>query len=157
MRPHEALLEFVCPPQSKPITPPALVALQDSLQKYWKALGMEVELGPPHGHFLERLNDPRNGRQVSFCEVQKIFAEVFHKYGPMIARKHPNFEAVMTDLQTNLNIPFILKMDRQTNKLELVAKTVMRKAGFKTPDMKLAVEEAPMKSYTQFKTELRIE
>jgi hypothetical protein len=128
--------------------------LEKSLQKYWTALGMEVELGPPHGHFLERVNDSRNGKQVSFCELQKIFIEVFHKYGQMIAQKHPNFEAVMTDLHTKLNVPFMLKLDPRTKKLELVAKTVMRKADFKSPDPKLAVEGKLMKNEKTF-TQLR--
>lgn len=135
------LKEFICPPQAKPITPEMLQKLQDSLAKYWKNLGMEVELGPPHGHFLDRLNDSRNGKQISYCECQKLFAEVFHKYGPIIAKKHPNYEAVMTDIQTKLNIPFILKLDPKTKALEIVAKTALRKSNFMTPDPKFAVEE----------------
>jgi len=39
-------------------------------------------------------------------------------------------------MQTDVNMPFVLKWDGK--ELDLVAKTVMRKKDFKTPDTKLS-------------------
>ena len=49
-------------------------------------------------------------------------------------------EAVIKDMKTDINVPFVLNLRR--GELELVAKTVMRKKNFKTPDRELAVEMA---------------
>ena len=37
----------------------------------------------------------------------------------------------MKDLQTDINLSFVLKWDEENNELDLIAKTVMRKADFK--------------------------
>jgi hypothetical protein len=47
---------------------------------------------------------------------------------------------VLKDMQTNINLPFVLKWDSRNNELDLVAKTVMRKPDFKTPDPVFPVE-----------------
>ena len=51
---------------------------------------------------------------------------------------NPDAEAVITDMETDVNMPFVLNLDRN-GMLDLVAKTVMRKKDFKTKDQKLKV------------------
>ena len=51
---------------------------------------------------------------------------------------NPDAEAVITDMETDVNMPFVLNLDRN-KMLDLVAKTVMRKKDFKTKDQKLRV------------------
>ena len=46
----------------------------------------------------------------------------------------------MKDMQTDVNMPFVLKWDGK--ELDLVAKTVMRKKDFKTSNKTFAVEHA---------------
>ena len=41
----------------------------------------------------------------------------------------PDAEAVLKDMQTDINMPFVLKYDKRNQEFELVAKTVMRKKG----------------------------
>ena len=48
-------------------------------------------------------------------------------------------EAVLNDLQTDVNLPFVLKWNKKQKEFELVAKTIMRKKDFKTSDPKLKV------------------
>jgi hypothetical protein len=48
----------------------------------------------------------------------------------------PDAEAVLNDMQTDINMPFVLKWDGK--ELDLIAKTVMRKQNFGTPDPKLS-------------------
>jgi len=43
-------------------------------------------------------------------------------------------------MQTDINVPFMLQWDAENNELDLIAKTVMRKKDFKTPDREFAVE-----------------
>ena len=75
-------------------------------------------------HFFDRLNDPRNGKEISSAELtgyfkrlgrnKKKFMEFLTKYQQIVAK----------DSRTNINIPFML----QANKI--IAKTVMRKDNF---------------------------
>ena len=84
-------------------------------------------------HFFDRLNDPRNGKEISNAELigffkrlarhKKEFVEFLEKYNSVVA----------VDDRTNINIPFM----KQANKA--IAKTVMRKKDFKTPDKKLDI------------------
>jgi hypothetical protein len=84
-------------------------------------------------HFFDRLNDPRNGKEISQAELigffkrlskhKKEFVEFLEKYNSVVA----------VDDRTNINIPFM----KQANKA--IAKTVMRKKDFKTPDKKLDI------------------
>lgn len=52
----------------------------------------------------------------------------------------PDAEAVMKDLQTDINMPFALRWDRDNNELDLIVKTVMRKKDFKTSNKEFPVE-----------------
>ena len=84
-------------------------------------------------HFFDRLNDPRNGKEITSAELigffkrlskhKKDFVEFLNKYNSVVA----------VDDRTNINIPFM----KRANKA--IAKTVMRKKDFKTPDQKLDI------------------
>jgi hypothetical protein len=47
----------------------------------------------------------------------------------------------MKDMATNINLPFALRWDHKNNELDLIAKTVMRKANFTTSNQEFAVED----------------
>jgi len=110
---------------NKEVSKSDLSKLEKYLDQVWGMLGVDVEFSR---HFLDRINDTRNNRQITVCEVQKLFLDTYKKYGPAI-KKMKNLEAVLTDLKTDVNVPFALKLDRRGD-LELVAKTVMRKKSF---------------------------
>ena len=84
-------------------------------------------------HFFDQINNPRNGKEISNAELigffkrlskkKKEFVEFLNKYNSLVA----------TDDRTNINIPFM----KQANKA--IAKTIMRKKDFKTPDKKLDI------------------
>lgn len=77
-------------------------------------------------HFFDRLQDPRNKKEISQAELigffkrlskkKKDFLEFIKKYDQIVAK----------DNRTKLNIPFM----KQANKV--IAKTIMRKDDFKT-------------------------
>ena len=52
----------------------------------------------------------------------------------------PDAQAVIHDMETDINMPFVLNIDK-SGMLDLVAKTVMRKKDFKTSNPKLNVRQ----------------
>ena len=109
----------------------------DNVEKYadrlYQAVGIDVEFTK---HFLDRVNDERNKKQITVAELIRMFKQSFKKYGKKIAQLGPDAEAVLNDMQTDVNMPFALKWDGK--ELDLVAKTVMRKKNFGTSNTKLS-------------------
>jgi len=128
--------------QAHPVTWEELADLRKHLDDIWAHIGVDISFSH---HFFDRVNDPRNRRQITIQELQKLFKQTYERHGQAIAAKvkpHSDheFEAVLTDLSTKVNLPFVLKWDRAKRELVLVAKTVMRKDNFHTPDPKLTVQ-----------------
>ena len=109
----------------------------DSVEKYadrlYKSVGIDVEFTR---HFLDRVNDIRNKTQITVAELIRMFRQSYKKHGKKIAQLGPDAEAVLNAMQTDINVPFVLKWDGK--ELDLVAKTVMRKKNFGTPNPKLS-------------------
>ena len=111
----------------------------DQIEKYadrlFGALDIDVEFTR---HFLDRVNDKRNKRPIVPSELTRLFKQTYKKYGKTIRKLGPDAEAVISDMKTDINMPFVLNL--KGGELELVAKTVMRKKDFKTSNPKLAFE-----------------
>jgi len=109
----------------------------DTVEKYadklYKSVGIDVEFTR---HFLDRVNDARNKKQITVAELIRMFKQSRKQYGKKIAQLGPDAEAVLNDMQTDVNMPFVLKWDGK--ELDLVAKTVMRKKDFATSNQKLS-------------------
>ena len=79
----------------------------DQLEKYadrlFGAVGIDVEFTR---HFLDRVNDERNKKQITTAELTRLFKQSFKKYGKKIAqlRKAPDQENVINDMKTDVNI-----------------------------------------------------
>lgn len=101
-------------------------------------VGIDVEFTR---HFLDRVNDERNVKQITMSELTRLFKQEYKRWGKPIARLGPDAEAVMKDMATNINLPFALRWDHKNNELDLIAKTVMRKANFTTSNQEFAVED----------------
>ena len=86
-------------------------------------------------HFFDRLQDPRNKKDISPAELigffkrlgknKKKFVEFLNQYNQIVAK----------DNRTKINIPFM----KQANKV--IAKTIMRKDDFKTPSPEYKFED----------------
>ena len=118
----------------------------DQIEKYadrlFASLDIDVEFTR---HFLDRVNDERNIKQITPSELTRLFKQTYKKHGKTIARLGPDAQAVLTDMKTDINMPFVLNL--KGGELELVAKTVMRKKDFKTSNPKLAFEEVNEGTY----------
>jgi dephospho-CoA kinase len=111
--------------------------LERFADKMFAKVGIDVEFGR---HFMDRVNDARNKKPITPAELTRLFKQEFKRWGKPIAQMGPDQEGVMKDMQTDINIPFMLQWDAENNELDLIAKTVMRKKDFKTPDREFAVE-----------------
>ena len=85
-------------------------------------------------HFFDRLNDPRNDKEISSAELIGFFKRLSKNKKAFIEFLKTYKEVVATDNRTNLNIPFV----NQANKA--IAKTVMRKKDFQTSNPQLDLE-----------------
>jgi hypothetical protein len=82
-------------------------------------------------HFVDRVNDDRNNPDITVSELQKLFKKIQDNKGEYI-KKMKNVEAVLKDVQSDLNIPVAINF--RNGEFEIVNKTIMRKKDFKTHD-----------------------
>jgi len=122
------------------VTQQQLDALEKYADKLFAKVGIDVNFTK---HFIDRVNDERNKKPISIAELVRLFKQEYKRWAKPIAQMGPDAEAVMKDMTTDVNLPFVLKWDKANNELDLVAKTVMRKQDFKTPDREFPVENAP--------------
>lgn len=117
------------------ITPTELDQVERFADALWNKLGVEVEFTR---HFFDRVNDPRNGKPITTAELIRLFKKEYERNGKQIANINGT-EAVMKDLLTHINLPFVVRDARRGDGKEIVAKTVMRKDKFMTPDPEYVV------------------
>ena len=86
----------------------------------------DVVLGKETDHFFQRLNDPRNGKEISPAELTGFFKRLAKNKKKFLEFIKQYKEFVVKDKRTGINIPFMV----QANKL--IAKTIMRKDDFKS-------------------------
>ena len=100
----------------------------DQVEKYADAqLSPEdIELGKESDHFFQRLNDPRNGKQISPAELTGFFKRLARNKKKFLDFVKQYKEFVVKDKRTNINIPFMAVANK------LIAKTIMRKDDFKS-------------------------
>ena len=105
-----------------------------AIDNMFRQLGLDVQFAQ---HFKNRVLD--NGSEardtdVTAKEIFKAFNSLKIKYGQkLINAKHnkAEFVAILKDMSTNLNIPFVIDYDRAYNGLhKLKATTLMRKRNF---------------------------
>ncbi len=121
--------------------------LEQFADRIFANVGIDVEFTK---HFKDRVNSERNAKPIVPAELTRLFKQERKRYGKPIAQMGPDSEAVMRDLQTDINVPFALVFDKDNNELDLIAKTVMRKQDFNTPNRVFAVEDSPFRIGTRY-------
>jgi LysM repeat protein len=106
--------------------------------KLYKKLGIDITFTK---HFMDRVNDERNGKPISGAELVRLFKKEYERWGKDVAQMGPDMEGTFKDLTTDINLPFVLRWDKDEEELDLVAKTVMRKKNFKTDNQEFPVDE----------------
>jgi hypothetical protein len=124
------------------ITKSQLDTLETYADKLFAKLGIDIEFTR---HFLDRANDKRNIKPISIPELMGMFKRLHKKHGKPLSKVDNNFDAVVKDFNSNINIPFAINVT--PNDIDLVAKTVMRKKDFKTSTPVISLNENA--SYSQ--------
>ena len=101
-------------------------------------VGIDVDLAGKH--FKERVKDSRKGKEITTAELIGIFKKTFKKFGKFLGSSPAGLQAVLKNINNNINIPFMLKYDKKNNEMDLIAKTIMRKPNFKTSNKTLTVK-----------------
>ena len=83
---------------------------------------------------FDRLNDPRNDKEISNAELIGFFKRLGKKKKELFDFLSKFKEIVASDDRTDINIPFL----NQANKI--IAKTILRKKDFQTPNPQLSLE-----------------
>jgi len=121
--------------------------IQDSVNEYLDQQDVQdldrladTELNPididlSGNHFFDRLNDPRNAPEIDYLELEDFFTKLGDNREEFINFLNKYKSVVATDTETDINIPFM----KMANKA--IAKTIMRKRNFKTPNVKVELEE----------------
>ena len=76
-------------------------------------------------HFRDRMNDDRNKPAITVNELQRVFKKIAKNKAKNI-RQNPDSEAVIKDLQSDLNLPVVIKYDRNKEEFEVINKTITR-------------------------------
>jgi len=82
-------------------------------------------------HFGERMSDERNKPCIKLKELAELMKKIYSRQGKSL-KGAKGAEAVIRDMQKDLNIPVVVKYDQRNDEFDVVAKTIMRKKGFKT-------------------------
>lgn len=116
------------------ITKAHIKAIEGVLDKLFAKYDMDIEFTR---HFADRLNDSRNSPDITVKELtttlKKLYMKVRESEGKTLT-KYKDAEAVLKDLQNDLNMPIAVEYDRKNDELDIIMKTVMRKKNFKTPN-----------------------
>lgn len=126
-----------CDPSNKPITKMELNNIERVLDKLFASLNIDIAFT---NHFHDRLNDARNGKQISSCEVIEIYRSLYKRFGKEISDEKGDVDKMIKSVSTKINIPIVIKYDKVKKEIDLVAKTTMRTRTFHTKDKQYRVE-----------------
>lgn len=119
------------------VTVNQLKRLEQELDRLFAEVGIDVNFTR---HFMDRVNDVRNEKEITIEELRYIFKRVYAKYKDQLLNFSGGFEGVFKNPPTEINIPFALNWDNKNKELDLDAKTIMRKKNFRTSNQVLSVE-----------------
>lgn len=120
------------------ITVAHMKAFETFVDKMFEKFGIDFEFTR---HFRERMSDERNSPCIELKELAQMIKKIYEKYrkGDKALSKHVDSEVVIKDLQSDLNMPIALEYNRKNDEIDVIAKTVMRKRNFRTPNPEIKV------------------
>ena len=112
------------------VTQAQLNDLEKFADRLLKKFDVDVEFTK---HFADRMNDSRNKPLITVSELKLLFMKIANAQAKNI-KAAAGSEVVIKDMQSDLNLPVVIKFDRRQGEFDVVNKTIMRKKNFKTPD-----------------------
>jgi hypothetical protein len=125
------------------ITKTQLQRIEQYADRVFKEFAIDVNFQnlASNTHFFQRLNDPRNEEPITADELRQLFRKASLKWGHRLRQSTNGLEAVLKDMETDINLPFIIKVDFENQELDLVPKTIMRKKNFSSTSPILTMED----------------
>lgn len=113
-------------------------AFEKLVDRMFEKFGLDFEFTK---HFRERMSDSRNDPCIDMKELAQIVKKIYAKYqkGEKSLSKYVDSEAVIKDMQTDLNMPIAVEYDRKNDQIDVIAKTIMRKKNFRTPNPEIKI------------------
>lgn len=113
-------------------------AFEKLVDRMFEKFGLDFEFTK---HFRERMSDERNDPCIDMKELAQIVKKIYAKYqkGEKSLSKYVDSEAVIKDMQTDLNMPIAVEYDRKNDQIDVIAKTIMRKKNFRTPNPEIKI------------------
>ncbi len=126
------------------ITKTQLKRIEQYIDSFFKQFNIDINFQNLYTgtHFFQRLNDPRNNEPITQDDLRKIFKKASLRYGLQLSKLNAGAEGVLKDMETDINIPFIIKWDTNNQEIDLIPKTIMRKPNFKSTTPFYSVESA---------------
>lgn len=119
-------IEFMEESQCDLVTMAQMKAFENFVDRMFEKFGIDFEFTK---HFGERMSDERNKPCIKLKELADLIKKIYAKQGKSI-KKLRNAEAVIKDIQSDLNMPIVVKYDSRNDEFDVVAKTIMRKKNF---------------------------
>jgi hypothetical protein len=114
----------------------------DNIDSYADDLLDPIDLEMPP-HFVDRVNDRRNRPEIESDELYDFIDKLSDEKDELLNMLDNGEDIVATDSDTNINIPLTkdISKSKRRNQPVVVAKTIMRKQNFLSPDKKLTLEQ----------------
>ena len=61
---------------------------------------------------MDRVNDARNKKPINSAELIRLFRLTYKKHGKKISSLGPDAQAVIHDMETDVNMPFVLNLKK---------------------------------------------
>lgn len=120
-----SLEEAVCPI----ITKEMMDKFETFVDRMFKKFNIDFDFTR---HFRERMSDERNNPCIDPRELASIIKKIYDRQAKSI-KAVAGAEAVIKDLQSDLNIPIAVEYNRKKDEFRVAMKTIMRKKNFRTP------------------------
>jgi predicted kinase len=120
---------------SEEVTQKQLQDLEKFGDRILAKFGVDIEFTK---HFADRMNDDRNKPAVKVQELQQLFKRIARNKAKNI-RQNPDSQAVIKDMQNDLNLPVVINYDKNKDEFEVINKTIMRKKNFSTSNKVLNI------------------
>jgi hypothetical protein len=103
-----------------------LLGVIDYAKRLFRVLKMDFDVTGTH--LADRINDARNGKEITANELIGLLKRTVMQKGPMIQTLDADAEGVIKDAATDLNMPFVIQWNGKG--LNFIPKSIMRKKGF---------------------------
>ena len=77
---------------------------------------------------------------IKLRQILKEYISTGQKFGKHISTLPDGVNVLFKDMQTDINVPVVLRYDNKNKEIDMISKTVMRKKNFKSSTKKYSVE-----------------